>query len=107
MNLNNEEIAAVKAELNNLSANKYINSEEAKTLVAELINLSLNCQEPIDSEYREVFLAENNKPRVKQIGEKLHELGGHNLMIGAWQSIPKHDQLELTYAWDGVGVWEV
>lgn len=102
-----EEIDAVKAELKNLSANKYITSEEAKTLVAELINLSIDCQEPTDSEYREVFLAEKNKPKVRQIGEKLHELGGHNLMIGAWQCIPKYDQLELTHAWDGVGIWEV
>jgi len=29
------------------------------------------------------------------------------LMLGAWQCIPKHDQLELTYAWNGVGIWEV
>ncbi len=102
-----EEINAVKAELNNLSANKYITSEEARALVSELMNLSISCQQPINSEYREVFLAESNKSRVREIGEKLHKLGGHNLMLGAWQCIPKHDQLELTYAWNGVGIWEV
>lgn len=104
MNSNNE-IDLVKAELGNLSANKYITSDEAKNLVAELMNLSINCNAPID-EYREVFLGEN-KSRVREIGEKLHELGGYNLMLGAWQCVPKHDQLELTYAWDGIGVWTV
>lgn len=105
MNSNNE-IDLIEAELGNLSANKYIISDEAKKLVAELTSLSANCQAPIDSEDREVFLGEN-KSRVREIGEKLHELGGYNLMLGAWQCVQKPDQLELTHAWDGIGLWTV
>lgn len=81
-------------------------SEEINSLLAELKNLSFNCSEPIDSEYRTVFFGEN-KPRVREIGQKLHELGGHNLMLSVWREIPRHDQLELTAAWDGVGTWKV
>lgn len=81
-------------------------SEEINSLLAELKNLSLNCSEPIDSEYRSVFFG-GNRLRVRQIGHKLHELGGYNLMLSVWREIPRHDQLELTAAWDGIGIWKV
>lgn len=80
-------------------------SQEINSLLSELKNLSLNCLEPIDSEYRSCFLNEN-KPRVREIGQRLHELGGYNLMLSVWREMPKHDQLELTHAWHGIGIWE-
>lgn len=102
--MDNIDINLVKAELQNLSANKYITSEEARQLVTELQNFSINCQEPTDSENRAVFL-DTNKSRVQAIGQRLHEIGGYNLMLAAWQVIPEYDQLELTYAWNGIGIW--
>lgn len=81
-------------------------TEEINLLLSELKNLSTTSLEPIDSEDRAVYLG-INKPRVRDIGQRLHELGGHHLMVSVWREIPKHDQLELTYAWHGIGIWEV
>ena len=79
---------------------------EAELLISKLIRLSTNCTTPVDDENRVVFLGDD-KPAVKEIGERLNQLGGYNLMLTAYKSVPVHDQLELTYAWDGIGGWRV
>lgn len=79
---------------------------EIELLTNKLVRMSESCKEPVDSEYRSVF-ANVNRPVAREIGQRLHELGGYNLMLEIYKKIPKHDQLELSYAWDGVGIWEV
>ena len=84
-------------------------------LLQELQAMSRDCQIPIysDSEAlatlgasdREVYLG-TNKPRVKEIGERLNSSGGYNLMLWAPKQIPLHDQRELECAWHGIGQWE-
>jgi hypothetical protein len=81
-------------------------NEEINNLIEELKKMCTDCTEHPESENRTVFLG-NNISRVKQIGNRLHLLGGYSLLLSVYNEIPRHDQLELQYAWDGVGEWEV
>jgi hypothetical protein len=74
-------------------------------LLAELQAMSRDCRTPLHSEDRAVYLGEN-KPRVREIGEKLNKLGGYNLMLWVAYQVPQHDQRELECAWHGIGEWE-
>lgn len=80
--------------------------EEIQLLIGKLKRLSTNCQEPIDSENREVYLG-SNKNVTREIGQRLNELGGYDLMLIAYKEIPQYDQLELSYSWDGIGDWKI
>lgn len=84
---------------------KYMQLNEATDLINELVSMSQNNLEPLDSEDRCIFLGEN-KTRVREIGQKLHDLGEMDLMIHAANQIIGFDQRELDYAWDGIGEWK-
>ena len=53
---------------------------------------------------REVYLGQN-KEKVKEMGRRLDEIGGFDLMYQTLQYTYKGDQSELDWAWDGVGKW--
>jgi hypothetical protein len=84
-------------------------------LFAELQAMSRDCKTPLHSDSealatlgasdREVYLG-TNRPRVREIGERLNKAGGYNLMLWAAKQIPLHDQRELECAWHGIGQWE-
>lgn len=79
---------------------------EADLLINKLIRLSTNCTTSVDSEDRTVFLGQE-KNVTQEIGQRLHELGGYELMLYAYKRVQEHDQLELSHAWDGIGIWEI
>jgi hypothetical protein len=82
--------------------------EEARVvpnLLAELQSMSRDCRIPLHSEDRVVYLGEN-KPRVREIGEKLNKLGGYDLMLWVAYQVPQHDQRELECAWHEIGEWQ-
>ncbi len=54
---------------------------------------------------RSPFL-EQNKERVRQLGEQLDRIGGYPLMLTVCQALPVYDASELELAWDGIGVWQ-
>lgn len=71
-------------------------------LLIELQTMSEQCQSY--AQKRVVYLGEN-KPRVREIGVHLYQLGGEDLMFSVADQIPKYDQRELEFAWDGIGQW--
>lgn len=79
---------------------------EADLLINKLVRLSTNCPTSIDDENRTVFLGQE-KNVTREIGQRLHEIGGHELMIYAYKQVLEYDQLELSHAWDGVGLWKI
>lgn len=68
----------------------------------ELVAMSQNCTVPCPE--RCVYLGEA-QPRVRELGERLNELGGFVAMALACQAVPSLDQRELDYAWNGIGTW--
>mmetsp|Transcript_6353 Transcript_6353/g.12586 ORF Transcript_6353/g.12586 Transcript_6353/m.12586 type:complete len:184 (-) Transcript_6353:7-558(-) len=67
-------------------------------------------------ERREVYLAEEYKGKVHAMGERLHNLGGSELMRDVHSRVHSHfldlqdkvragDLCELTWAWNGIGTW--
>lgn len=75
-------------------------------LLQELQAMSRDCQIPIYSEDREVYLG-TNKPRVKEIGERLNSSGGYNLMLWAasTNSSTRSEGIRMCLAWDrAVGI---
>ncbi|MGC1395599.1 MAG: GIY-YIG nuclease family protein [Coleofasciculaceae cyanobacterium] len=73
-------------------------------LYHELITMSKNCPKSIYSFNRIVYLGKNQK-RVKDIGERLNQIGGFHLMIIVARQIPDYDIRELEFAWDKIGDW--
>ena len=73
-------------------------------IISELLAMVAADQRDRDDENRSPFL-ESNRARVKELGQRLHELGGFQMMQRAWAQIPKYDQVELTVAWDKIGDW--
>ena len=58
-------------------------------------------------------LSEERKPFLKQIektmavGKKLHDLGGFDLMLCAYQDfVPPCDRPQLNQVWNGIGTWK-
>ena len=50
----------------------------------------------------------DNKPRVRELGHRLYELGGddgHELMCQVRDQLPEAGQEDLEYVWQGVGDW--
>lgn len=78
---------------------------ETAKLITELLKMSEDNLEPMDSEYRSVYLSDNKK-RTREIGERLNKLGGYSLLLFAHQHIPTGDRRELESAWHGIGEWE-
>lgn len=88
-------------------------TEEVAELAAELV-LMAESDPYIDSINAHSFLGDK-KERVRQIGQRLEELGGFDLMLVVHEHITKElgpitpfasaygRGLEL--AWDGIGVW--
>lgn len=77
-------------------------NREVLTLLEELKAMSINCK--IEGENRAVYLGAN-KPRAREIGERLNEISGFGLMNWVALQVPAHDRRELDYAWDGIGDW--
>lgn len=80
--------------------------------VLAIANIKLELQTMCDDDLRmpsdparSPFL-EQNKERVRQLGEQLNKIGGYPLMLSAYQSLPECDALELQFAWDGIGEWQ-
>ena len=71
--------------------------------------------EPILEELYQMCLAKvkrpfqgDNKPRVRELGQKLYELGGddgHELMCNVRDQLPESGQKDLEYVWQGIGEW--
>ncbi len=53
---------------------------------------------------RSPFL-ETNRKRVRELGERLNEIGGFPLMLLVCESILLNDQRELECAWNSIGEW--
>ena len=73
-------------------------------IVSELLKMTEADTRDRDDENRSPFL-ETNRARTRELGQRLHDLGGFQMMQRAWAEIPKFDQLELTAAWDRIGDW--
>lgn len=80
---------------------------EIGRLVAELIEMGRRDPNP-ETELYAAYL-EKDKPRAREIGERLNEIGGHALMEQVHQTIvataPPYSGRHLDFAWDGVGDW--
>lgn len=81
--------------------------EEVEALVSEL--LAMGAADPMPgTEYYAAYLV-GDKPRAHAIGERLYELGGHQLMLRVHGRIdreaPPYSGRHLEIAWDGVGDW--
>jgi hypothetical protein len=76
-------------------------------LFEDMKEMSLKCK--VQGYERAVYLSQENLPRVKEIGQKLNQIGGINLMrlVGSKLSSPLYndDHNELNYAWNGIGEW--
>lgn len=75
---------------------------EIDSIVSELC--SLCASDSRDGEDRSPFL-ESNRPFTRELGEKANQIGGYQAMLYVYQRVPRRDQLELQYAWDGIGNW--
>ena len=77
---------------------------EKTALIDELRTMSLaqGCKMTPD---RSVYLGAN-KCRVREIGQRLHNIGGWDSMLYAASFIPSYDHRELDWAWDGIGEWK-
>jgi len=80
---------------------RYTYQEVAKSL----LEMSLYHPEPFDSVDRSPFLGVN-RDRTRELGAKLNEIGGTDLMFKIASLIHKRDQRELDLAWDGIGGWK-
>ena len=57
-------------------------------------------------ELNQISYLEKNKDRVEEIGERLNNAGGYNLMLWAVKQMPEESQHELECAWHGIGEWQ-
>ena len=73
-------------------------------IIAELLAMTQKDTRAQDDEDRSPFL-ESNRARTKELGERLWEIGGLNLMQEVLAQMPKYDQPELDCAWDSIGDW--
>ena len=78
--------------------------DELVCLIVELMKFSTENPEPLESEERNSYLGEH-KARVREIGQRIHELGGFSFMQMAAQQIPRIDLRDLEVAWHGIGEW--
>ncbi|MFN6478297.1 GIY-YIG nuclease family protein [Nostoc sp. DedQUE07] len=92
----------IKSEWKNDIFNSPI--DEVGKLLNELLRMSNECSQGIDSSNRKVYSGVNKK-RVKQIGERLNQIGGLHLMILVTRQIPEYDRRPLEFAWSGIGEW--
>ena len=68
--------------------------------------------EPILEELYQMCLAKvkrpfqgDNKPRVRELGALLYEIGGHELMCDVRDQLPESGQHDLEYVWLHIGEW--
>ena len=73
-------------------------------IISELLAMTQADDRDQGDENRSPFL-EFNRERVRELGERLWEMGGLPLMQKALSQMPKPDQHELDCAWDSVGDW--
>lgn len=79
---------------------------EAAGLILELKMMVLN--DPHRGTEDETAFFRDTRPRTREIGQRLYEKGGHNLMLRAYYDIrekfgPSARSLEVN--WDGIGEW--
>lgn len=48
----------------------------------------------------------DNKPRVRELGQLLEEIGGHELMCDVRDQLPEEGQKDLEYVWRHIGEWD-
>jgi tetratricopeptide (TPR) repeat protein len=81
--------------------------QEIQSLTEELIRIGH--KSPRDSDSSSHFLS-SVKPRARQIGARLHEIGGLKLMLNVHarigSSLGRTSARELEAAWGGVGEWQ-
>jgi hypothetical protein len=81
--------------------------EEVEALVAEI--LAMCARDPWPGTELYAALLQGDKPRAHAIGERLHAMGGHRLMLLVHERIereaPPYSARHLEIAWDGVGGW--
>ncbi len=75
---------------------------EPETLAFSLLSMSASVDDfSID---REVF-GGSNYQKARQIGERLNEIGGWNLMSAVAYMLPRIDWNEIDRTWHGIGTW--
>lgn len=79
-----------------------------KRLAKQLINMSVKAGDDYLNPERAVYVNSKGRPKssVIQIGRKLHELGGIELMRAVGSLVPKYDKCEINWAWNNIGEWE-
>lgn len=73
-------------------------------LLLELLDLSAADPHPPDHEERDPY-GGDHRPRVRAIGERIHQLGGFALMRDFYYQVYPYDRRALEIAWDGIGEW--
>lgn len=77
-------------------------SLELAGIIQELLSMATNC--PTTGCDREVFLGDKLL-RTRELGQRLFEIGGKELMLFVANKIPTADQREIDYAWNNIGGW--
>lgn len=90
--------------------------DEVADLVTELIAMAVN-DPNVNNEHAHCWLGKEQRPRTIEIGERLNEIGGFDLMytihdlvrqqLEGWGKIDNVGSLMrmLDMAWNGVGEW--
>lgn len=80
---------------------------ETGALIAELFEIARQAPHHGTEHYAGFLKAD--RPRTREIGERLYELGGHKLMEQAYYAMleqgPPYAARHLEIAWDQIGDW--
>ena len=71
--------------------------EDAEAILEEL---DLMCSAKVKRPFQG-----DNKPRVRELGALLYEIGGHELMCDVRDQLPESGQHDLEYVWLHIGEW--
>ena len=63
------------------------------------------CQMTTNKKHGAFIVNGSIKPRVRDIGKRLDEIGGFSLMSDVGLTVDKHLQRELDFAWSSIGDW--
>lgn len=94
--------ASVEAHVNRLLAKSVLS--EAEKITVDHLQLSLADDSDPTSAGRAPYF--NNRQKARDLGARLHAIGGRNLMRRIADMVPFYDQRELDMVWDGVGGWK-
>lgn len=80
---------------------------ETGALIAELFAMAHRDPNPGTENFAAFLMAD--KPRTREIGERLNEIGGHALMLQTHAAVvatcPPYCGQHLEIAWNGIGDW--